>query len=155
MLCCADRSRGFQKFHVTQLACPARNRHGTNERAGHRPCDFCFEPTRGRAFLMFRTGSLQRQEPWTPFVIASAALAFALYYLHTHNSTPSSASKAAQVNEQSCQASDAAHGLDTMDAEERAYHERFMREAIAMVNRLLHVLRRTWLTHHPVRLSLP
>jgi tRNA-specific adenosine deaminase 2 len=103
---------------------------------------------------MFRTRRLQWQEPWTPFVVASAALAFALYYLHTHTS-PSTASKPSQEDDQPCQASDTEHRLANMNPEERAYHERFMREAIAMVRRLLHILNGTWLTHHSDRLSLP
>jgi tRNA-specific adenosine deaminase 2 len=105
---------------------------------------------------MFRTGTLQRQAPWAPFVVASAALGLALYYLRTPTSPPrSSASNLSQVNEQQpCQAPDDL--LAAMDAEERAYHERFMREAIAMVNPLLHTKPNgTWLTHHHDRLSLP
>lgn len=87
---------------------------------------------------MNRTGKLQRQQLWTPFVVASAALGLALYYLHTRKSTTSSAPEVTQVNEeQTCQASEDDHKLDAMNAEERAYHERFMREAIAMVNQSL------------------
>jgi tRNA-specific adenosine deaminase 2 len=84
----------------------------------------------------------KRQEPWTPFVVACAALGLALYYAHTSRSSlPSSASNLSQVNaQQPCQASDEDQVLDAMNPEERAYHERFMREAIAMVNRLLHSL---------------
>jgi tRNA-specific adenosine deaminase 2 len=85
---------------------------------------------------MFKIGSLQRQAPsWTPFVVASAALGLALYYLRTLRTSqpPSSASELSQVNQQQpCQGPDEI--LAAMDADERAYHERFMREAIAMVN---------------------
>jgi tRNA-specific adenosine deaminase 2 len=84
---------------------------------------------------MIRTGRLQRQQPWAPFIVASAALGLALYYLYTINPPQSSAPRSSQVNEeQPCQASDKPN---EMNAEERAYHERFMREAIAMVNQLL------------------
>jgi tRNA-specific adenosine deaminase 2 len=88
---------------------------------------------------MFRTGTLQRQAPWTPVVVASAALGLVLYYLHTRTShPPSSASHLSQVTQQQpCQAPE--DEIAAMDPEERAYHERFMREAIAMVNQpLLH-----------------
>jgi tRNA-specific adenosine deaminase 2 len=89
----------------------------------------------GRGFLMFKLGSSQRQEPWMPFIAASVALGLGLYYLYTTQSPPQpSASTPSQVNaQQSCQASDADHQVDAMHREERAYHERFMREAIAMV----------------------
>jgi tRNA-specific adenosine deaminase 2 len=84
----------------------------------------------------------KRQEPWTPFVVACAALGLVLYYAHTvRSSLPSTASNSSQVNtQQPCQASDADQLLDAMNPEERAYHERFMREAIAMVNHLLRSL---------------
>ncbi|KAL5114453.1 tRNA(adenine34) deaminase [Pleosporales sp. CAS-2024a] len=70
----------------------------------------------------------RRQLPWTPFVAAAAALGIALYCWHIRQ--PWSPTNAHQ--EQPRQASDAGHELDTMSAEDRAYHERFMREAIAM-----------------------
>jgi hypothetical protein len=109
----------------------------------HQTCAFRFEYL-GRNFLMNRTGRLQRQQPWTPFVVASAALGLALYYLHTRGRKPSpTAPEPSQVDEeQACQASDDDHKLGAMNTEERAYHERFMREAIAMV-------------HHPFSLTLP
>tara|TARA_R110002003_G_scaffold44_3_gene3193 strand:+ start:10139 stop:10396 length:258 start_codon:yes stop_codon:yes gene_type:complete len=75
---------------------------------------------------MFRTGRLQQQELWLPFVVASLAMGLALYYTHK---SPSS-----HVDEQPCQATNPDHKLIAMDPEERAYHERFMREAIAMVS---------------------
>jgi tRNA-specific adenosine deaminase 2 len=92
-------------------------------------------------------------------VVASMALAIGLYYLHAHTSLPSTASKPSQDDKQPRQASDTDHGLADMNPEERAYHERFMREAIAMVHRLLHTTHHTphvtLLTHHFDRLSLP
>ncbi|OAK97896.1 cytidine deaminase-like protein [Phaeosphaeriaceae sp. SRC1lsM3a] len=82
---------------------------------------------------MNSTRDLQRQAPWTPFVVASAALGLALYYMHTRHSPTASAAKPSQVNAtQPCQDSDADHRLQIMSAQDRAYHERFMREAIAM-----------------------
>jgi hypothetical protein len=102
----------------------------------HQTCRFRFEYL-GRNFLMNRTGRLLRQEQWTPIVVASAALGLALYHLYTRGRKPAppSALDRSQVGEeQTCQASDDDHKLDAMNAEERAYHERFMREAIAMVH---------------------
>jgi tRNA-specific adenosine deaminase 2 len=90
---------------------------------------------------MNRTGRLLRQEQWTPIVVASAALGLALYHLYTRGRKPAppSALDRSQVGEeQTCQASDDDHKLDAMNAEERAYHERFMREAIAMVHHHFH-----------------
>jgi hypothetical protein len=137
--CCAERKRGFQKLHVTSVQC--RNRLVLRHRALRTPpAPSVWHKTLGCSFLMFRLGNLQRQEPWTPFVVASVALALGLYYLHTTQKSPqSSASAPSQVNPQpSCQDSDADHRLNAMHAEERAYHERFMREAIAMVGRRIH-----------------
>ncbi|KAH7078026.1 cytidine deaminase-like protein [Paraphoma chrysanthemicola] len=78
---------------------------------------------------MFRTGRLQRQEPWLSFALASVAVGLTLYF---HKRSPPSAPSASQADEQPCQAPDADHKLNAMNPEERAYHERFMREAIAM-----------------------
>lgn len=85
---------------------------------------------------MFRTAILQRQESWLPFFLATAALSLALYYLRTQHPPPPSASNTSQVDEEPCQATDLDHKLNVMNSEERAYHERFMLEAIAMVNHL-------------------
>ncbi|KAH8732218.1 cytidine deaminase-like protein [Phaeosphaeriaceae sp. PMI808] len=75
----------------------------------------------------------QQQQPWTTLVVASVALGLTLYILHTRNSQPFSASKPSQqANDQPCQDSVADQDLVGMSAKERAYHERFMREAIAM-----------------------
>ncbi|EAT90711.1 hypothetical protein HBI56_159410 [Parastagonospora nodorum] len=75
----------------------------------------------------------QRQAPWTPIVAASTALGLALYYLHSRTAPTTPAPGPTQVSEeQPCQASVAEHQSDAMNPEERAYHERFMREAIAM-----------------------
>jgi tRNA-specific adenosine deaminase 2 len=76
-------------------------------------------------------------------VVASVALVFGLCYVHTHTSLPSTASKPSQDSDQPRQASDTDQRLADMDPEERAYHERFMREAIAMVHRLLHTTHQT------------
>jgi tRNA-specific adenosine deaminase 2 len=75
----------------------------------------------------------QRQESWMPFVSATAALGLALYYLRTRHPPPSSAPETSQVDQQPCQAPDPDDELYAMDPKQRAYHERFMREAIAMV----------------------
>jgi len=109
-----------------------------------------------RNFVMNRFGSLQRQAPWTPFVVASAALGLALYCLRTRHSPTASASKPSQVKApQPCQASDADHKFNIMSDQDRAYHERFMREAIAMVNPFCFPSQVPLLTHHLNRLSLP
>lgn len=83
---------------------------------------------------MFRTLISPRQESWTPFFLATAGLGLALYYLRSQYPPPSSASNTSQVDQEPCQASDPDHELNAMDPEERKFHERFMREAIAMVN---------------------
>jgi hypothetical protein len=134
VLCCCNRNAGLPEAprNVTSVSARTHPKHRESP-----SCDFCFGQTHGRGFLMFRTGTLQRQAPWTPVVVACAALGLALYYLRTRTSQPSSASNLSQVNQQpSCQAPDDL--LAAMGPKERAYHERFMREAIAMVSQLLH-----------------
>jgi tRNA-specific adenosine deaminase 2 len=83
-------------------------------------------------------GILKGKEPWATFAFASAALGLALYYLHA-NAQPSAAQsdeKEHQVKEEPCQDEDA---VNAMDPEVRAYHERFMREAIAMVSQVRNI----------------
>lgn len=119
--------------------------------------DFCFgKSSWAQLPLMNSTRDLQRQAPWTPFVVASAALGLALYYMHTRHSPTASAAKPSQVNAtQPCQDSDADHRLQIMSAQDRAYHERFMREAIAMVNHTCAPSPVRMLTHHLHRRSSP
>lgn len=114
------------------------------------------DSTLGRNFLMFRTAGLHRQESWLPFLLATAALGLALYYLRTRHPPPSSASNPSQVDQEPCRAPDPFYKLNAMDPEERAYHERFMREAIAMVNHFPSPTpnRSPVLTHRPIRPSL-
>lgn len=84
---------------------------------------------------MFRTVFLKEKELWTPLLIASAALGLALYQtLKRQHPSPTSATKPSQTDGKPCQDSKADPRLNVMTPEERAYHERFMREAIAMVN---------------------
>jgi tRNA-specific adenosine deaminase 2 len=85
-------------------------------------------------------GSLRGKESWTTLAFASAAFGLALYYLHTQRSVTPKDELSSQVNEEQRQGEVADHVPDAMDPEERAYHERFMREAIAMVNHTLHNL---------------
>ncbi|KAH7380630.1 cytidine deaminase-like protein [Pyrenochaeta sp. MPI-SDFR-AT-0127] len=84
---------------------------------------------------MFGKTLWQEKEPWTTLLVASAALGLVLYSLHTRPPPTASNSKPSQVDERLCQdadASDIDQFPNTMKAEERVYHERFMREAIAM-----------------------
>ena len=114
------RNRGLTP--EVPLACPCRN---TN-------CDFRFGSSATSSQMFSKP---QRQAPWTPIVAASTALGLALYYLHSRTAPTTPAPGPTQVSEeQPCQASVAEHQSDAMNPEERAYHERFMREAIAMVN---------------------
>lgn len=88
-----------------------------------------------------------------PFVFVTAALGLALYYLRTRHPPPSSAPNLS-LDQQPRQAPHQDHKLNAMDPKERAYHERFMREAIGMVNMLASLyLNDTLLTHHPIRPS--
>lgn len=145
------RSCGFQKFHVTSgTSGPCRNRLGLRTSTGPAThisriptCAFCFRHSSGRSFFMFRKTLLPEKGPWTTLLVASAALGLACYYAHARQPTTESDLKPSQVDEQQCQdtpASDIDRFPNTMDAEERAYHERFMREAIAMVNHTRHTL---------------
>jgi tRNA-specific adenosine deaminase 2 len=80
----------------------------------------------------------QAKESWKALVLASAALGLTLYYLRAQQTPTSRAANTSQVNTEQCQDDEAIHVPDAMDPEERAYHEGFMREAIAMVNHALH-----------------
>ena len=90
----------------------------------------------GRDFPIGMFG--KEKESWTTFVVASAALGCALYALlrgHTpHSATKCDNDAASQGNEQRCQDEDQDRAVLAMDPKDRALHERFMREAIAMVN---------------------
>ncbi|KAF1947930.1 cytidine deaminase-like protein [Clathrospora elynae] len=77
-------------------------------------------------------GISQGKEPWTTLGLASAALGLALYYLHTQQSATQRDEKPSQESKQARQDNDGDQVSNVMDPEERAYHERFMREAIAM-----------------------
>ncbi|KAH9877546.1 hypothetical protein IAQ61_002913 [Plenodomus lingam] len=84
-------------------------------------------------------GTLRGKEPWTPFVVAmSAALGLGLYVLHrfqTQRSPSHSDEFASQpVDKPHCQDQDQDQdrAVLAMDPKERALHEGFMREAIAM-----------------------
>ncbi|OSS50752.1 hypothetical protein B5807_04535 [Epicoccum nigrum] len=74
-----------------------------------------------------------RQEPWITAVIASGALGLALYsYLSArHQSTADTAKQHSEIERPSA-ISTTDFVADNMSAEDRAYHERFMREAISM-----------------------
>lgn len=85
---------------------------------------------------MFTTRIVQRKAPWAPLVFASAALGLAVYYLNRRPPSPSGIPKQSQTHQQPCQDSDVDDNLDLMSSEDRAYHEGFMREAIAMVDQL-------------------
>jgi hypothetical protein len=94
----------------------------------------------GRNCLAGMNGILRGKAPWTTLAFASVAAGLALYYLHTQQSATPKDGLSSQVNEEQRQDEIADHVPDAMDPEERAYHERFMREAIAMVNHTLHIL---------------
>jgi tRNA-specific adenosine deaminase 2 len=84
------------------------------------------------------TGIWQVKESWKALVLASAALGLTLYCLRAQQTTTSKSTHASQVNAEPCQDDEAIHVPDAMDPEERAYHEGFMREAIAMVSHVPH-----------------
>lgn len=81
-----------------------------------------------------------RQAPWISAVITSGALGLALYYLRARRPAPANTPKQAPESEKPSQTSTTDFTVDDMSSEDRAYHERFMREAIGMVSRspLLH-----------------
>lgn len=81
-----------------------------------------------------------RQEPWITAVAASGALGLALYYLIARRSSPANTSKQSPESEKPIQTSTTDFVADDMSAEDRAYHERFMREAIGMVSHFVHML---------------
>jgi tRNA-specific adenosine deaminase 2 len=84
------------------------------------------------------TAFWQAKESWKPLVLASAALGLAFYYLHAQQTAAPQTAHTLQVDAEPRQDDEAIHVPDAMDPEERAYHEGFMREAIAMVNHILH-----------------
>lgn len=121
------------------LAC--RNRRGRRFTPGqHRLALSVSEHAHGRSFHTGMIGTLQVKEPWRSVVVASAALGLALYYLnvYTQHSTTQGDEKLSQVSEPTCQDDEADRAVNAMNPEERACHERFMREAIAMVCSALH-----------------
>ncbi|KAG9192073.1 tRNA-specific adenosine deaminase 2 [Alternaria panax] len=78
------------------------------------------------------TGIWQAKESCKALVFASAALGLTLYYLRARQTPTSKAADTCQLKTEQCQDDEAVHVPDAMDPEERAYHEGFMREAIAM-----------------------
>jgi hypothetical protein len=78
--CCgADRGRGFQKLHVTQLACPCRNRHGTSGVLDHQTATsvlghLCAAPPScsGRAVCNGRNHGFRLWSPLWHWSLASA-----------------------------------------------------------------------------------
>jgi hypothetical protein len=77
-----------------------------------------------------------RQEPWVAAMFASGALGLALYYLSARRPAPASIAKRQPESEKPSETSTTDFVADDMSAEDRAYHERFMREAIGMVSHL-------------------
>ena len=90
---------------------------------------------------MFRKTLRQEKQPWTTLIFASAALCLAVYYLRPQYCPSATEAKSLQVTRHSCQDDDeeADRAPNNMSAQERVYHQRFMREAIAMVRRSLYV----------------
>ncbi|KAL1656350.1 tRNA(adenine34) deaminase [Didymella pomorum] len=72
-----------------------------------------------------------RQEPWVAAVVASGALGLALY-MSARRSSPANTAKRQPESEKPSETSTTDFVADDMSAEDRAYHERFMREAIGM-----------------------
>ncbi|KAF2852867.1 cytidine deaminase-like protein [Plenodomus tracheiphilus IPT5] len=84
---------------------------------------------------MLKLKTLSGKEPWAVIVVASAALGLALYArqgIQTQQSPPRSDDIAPPVDRPQCQEEDQDRAVLAMDPKERALHERFMREAIAM-----------------------
>ncbi|KAF3032214.1 tRNA(adenine34) deaminase [Didymella heteroderae] len=73
-----------------------------------------------------------RQEPWVAAVVASGALGLALYYLSARRPSPANIAKRQPESEEPSETSTTDFVAEDMSAEDRAYHERFMREAIGM-----------------------
>lgn len=101
----------------------------------------------GRSCFTLTTAMLRARQPWPSIALASAGLGLALYccrrHLHaqqTANNALAAAAAAAAVTPRARQDHEATHAPDAMDPDERAYHEGFMREAIAMVNHPLRPL---------------
>ncbi|KAJ8106082.1 hypothetical protein OPT61_g9778 [Boeremia exigua] len=83
----------------------------------------------GRPLFMFTRA---RQEPWVTAVVASGALGLALYYLSARRPSPADIAKQQPEPAKPSETSTTDFVADDMSAEDRAYHERFMREAINM-----------------------
>jgi hypothetical protein len=81
-----------------------------------------------------------RQEPWITAVVASGALGLALYYLSARRPSPADIARQQPEREKPSQTSTTDFVAEDMSAEDRAYHERFMREAIGMVSHSAHLL---------------
>jgi hypothetical protein len=81
-----------------------------------------------------------RQEPWVAAVLAAGALSLALYYLSARRPSPANIAKRQPESEKPSETSTTDLVADDMSAEDRAYHERFMREAIGMVSHLVLLL---------------
>ena len=81
-----------------------------------------------------------RQAPWITAVAASGALGLALYYSIARRSSPANTSNQSPESEKPIKTSTTDFIADDMGAEDRAYHEHFMREAIGMVSHSVHLL---------------
>lgn len=87
-------------------------------------------------------GKVQVNERWRGLLAATAAIGLALYLLRSTTTYPlETRAKASQKPQPQSEALRQEEDcIDNMDPEERTYHERFMREAIAMVNHTLFAL---------------
>ena len=83
-----------------------------------------------------------RQEPWITAVVASGALGLALYYLSARRASSANIAKQQPESKKPSQTSTTDFVAEDMSAEDRAYHERFMREAINMVSHCALLLHR-------------
>ena len=81
-----------------------------------------------------------RQEPWITAVVASGALGLALYYLSARRPAPANTARQQPESKKPRQVSTTDFLAEDMSTEDRAYHERFMREAIGMVSHSTHLL---------------
>lgn len=81
---------------------------------------------------------LRGKGQWQALVLASAGLGLALYYRFAQQTVTANRLLPSTVTQQDRQDHEAVHATDDMDPKERAYHEGFMREAIAMVKQTLH-----------------
>lgn len=130
-------SRSPRKLQTTLAQTVRKSADPTENTDSH----FLSQSADGRDFHIGMFGKVK--EPWTTFVVASAALGCVLYALlrgHTPLSATKSDESAVPVKEQHCQDEDQDRAVLAMDPKDRALHERFMREAIAMVNNAPHIL---------------